>query len=383
MLVAVPREVAPGERRVALVPSIAGRLVERGLEVGLEAGAGAGAGYRDRDYEAKGARIEASGDTLLAGADVVLKVRPPQVLPDGRHEVDRFREGGVLISFLFPHANLDSVRRLRDRRVAAFAMDLMPRITRAQAMDALSSMSSISGYKAVIHAANLLPRYFPLLMTAAGTIKPARVLILGAGVAGLQAIGTARRLGALVEAFDIRPVVREQVESLGARFVELSIETKEAETAGGYARAQTEDAQERMRKELVSVIARCDVVITTALVPGKRAPILISADAVRAMQPGSVIIDLAGEQGGNCELAVPGETVVREGVTIESPLNLPSELAVHASDLYAKNVTSFLEHLVRDGNLVLDLDDELTRAPLVTHDGAIVHPPTRESAGES
>ncbi|HLU49709.1 MAG TPA: NAD(P) transhydrogenase subunit alpha, partial [Planctomycetota bacterium] len=265
----------------------------------------------------------------------------------------------------------------------AFAMDLMPRITRAQSMDALSSMSSIAGYKAVIHAANLLPRYFPLLMTAAGTVQPARVLILGAGVAGLQAIGTARRLGAIVEAFDIRPVVREQVESLGARFVDISLETSNAQDAGGYAREQSEDTQKRIQKALEPVIARSDVVITTALVPGKRAPILITADAVRGMKLASVIIDLAGEQGGNCELTVPGETVVREGVTITAPLDLPSELSMHASELYSKNITNFVEHLTKDASIVLDLDDELTSGPLVTHDGQIVHAPTRQAAGES
>jgi NAD(P) transhydrogenase subunit alpha len=379
LIVAVPREIVLGERRVALVPSVAGKLVKKGLTVVVQTTAGEGAGYRDSDYAAQGARIEMSPEALFGSADVVLKVQPPTWWNDGRNEADLIKEDATLISFLFPLTGLDVVRRLKQRRITSFAMELMPRITRAQSMDALSSMSSIAGYRAVLIAATLLPRYFPLLMTAAGTVQPARVLILGAGVAGLQAIGTARRLGAIVEAFDVRGVVKEQVESLGARFVELGIDTSGSQDAGGYAKEQAQEMQERMRKALATVIAKADVVISTALVPGKRAPLLITGEAVRGMRMGSVIVDLAAEQGGNCEWTVAGETVVRDGVTITGPQNLPSGLAMHASDLYSRNVSAFLEHLVPKTVLAIDLEDELTRGPIVTRGGEILHAPTREA----
>ncbi len=381
MLVGVPREIVEGEHRVAVVPETVKKIVERGLDVVVEAGAGEGSHHADDAYAAAGARVESSAESVLSDSDIVLKVQPPAESPAiGRHEVDAMKSGGLLVSFLFaPGGAAEVARRLRDRGVTAFAMELMPRITRAQSMDALSSMSNIAGYKAVLIAAAALPRYFPMLMTAAGTITPARVLVIGAGVAGLQAIATAKRLGAVVEAYDVRPVVKEQVESLGGRFVQLEVETGDAEGAGGYAKEQTAETQERIRKLLFDHIRKSDVVITTALVPGKPAPRIVETDAVAAMRSGSVIVDLAAEQGGNCELTRAGETVVEHGVTIIGPRNLPSSMSVHASQLYSRNVSTFLFHLVnKDGELALDLDDELTRAPLVTRNGEVLHEPTRQ-----
>ncbi|MCZ6792717.1 MAG: Re/Si-specific NAD(P)(+) transhydrogenase subunit alpha [Planctomycetota bacterium] len=383
MIVAVPKEIAAGERRVALVPQACGQLVARGLEVIVESGAGDAACFRDEDYDKQGAAIKASTEGLYSPADVVLKVQPPEeneVL--GKHEAELLKEGATLVSFLYPLQNLQLVERLVERRITSFAMELMPRITRAQSMDALSSMSSIAGYKAVLLAANLLPRYFPMLMTAAGTIPPARVLVLGAGVAGLQAIATAKRLGAVVEAYDIRPVVKEQVESLGARFVDLDVDTSEAQEASGYAREQTENTQERLRASLTQHVARANAVITTALVPGKQAPLLLTEDMVRAMKPGSVVVDLAAEQGGNCELTEAGNEIVRGGVIIAGPLNLVSEVAVHASELYSRNVSDYFLHLYANGEVHIDVEDELTGTPLVTREGEIVHEPTRAACSE-
>ncbi len=366
---------------MAVVPAAVPRLVERRLEVVVEAGAGSAAFYDDKAYLAAGARLEPRAEELFRAADIVLKVHAPGINPDtGKHEAELIKPGAVLISFLYPLANLDLVRKLLERRVTSFAMDLMPRLSRAQSMDALSSISSISGYKAVLLAANALPKYFPMLMTAAGTITPARVLILGAGVAGLQAIATARRLGAVVEAFDVRPVVKEQVESLGARFVELPASIENAQTAGGYAREQSLDEQARIRELLKAHVQKADVVITTALIPGKEAPVLVTADMVRGVHPGSVIVDLAAEQGGNCELTEAGKTVVKNGVTLIGPMNLSSELAVHASQLYSKNITSFLLCLVdQEGRPQIQTGDELIRGPLVTCGGQAVHEPTREA----
>ena len=375
MIIAVPKETAPGERRVALVPQAVGKLVQRGLEVVVEAGAGSAAGFADQDYADQGARIEADGGAVYGQADIVLRVQISSV-----EDADRIREGGAAIALLFPLSNSEVVRRLAERRVTSFAMDLMPRITRAQSMDVLSSMSSIAGYKAVLLAAGLLPKYFPMLMTAAGTITPARVLVLGAGVAGLQAIATAKRLGAVVEAFDVRPVVKEQVESLGGRFVELDVDTSSAQDKGGYAKEQDEETQRRIRDLLTKHVGKSDVVITTALVPGKRAPVLVTKDMLRGMRAGSIVVDLAAEQGGNCEGCEAGERVVVEGVVIAGPSNLPSEMAVHASELYSRNISTFLAHLVPEAELVLDLEDELTRDPLVTRDGEIVHEKSKEVA---
>jgi NAD(P) transhydrogenase subunit alpha len=365
MIVGVPKETAPNERRVALVPDLVPKLKRAGLEVVVQPDAGAAAGYPDAAYRDQGARL---ADDVLTTADVLLKVQPPTV-----EEAGRLKEGTTLIGFLQAYSNAAGIQALAARKVTAFAMELMPRITRAQPMDALSAMSTASGYKAVLLAAGRLPKFFPLLMTAAGTVSPARVFVIGAGVAGLQAIGTAKRLGAVVEAYDTRPVVKEQVESLGAKFVELGLETKDAEAQTGYAKAQSEEFYRRQQEVMGKVVAAADVVIPTALVPGKRAPVLITEEMVRGMRPGSVIVDLAAEQGGNCALTEPGQEVVKHGVLILGPLNLPSTLPFHASQMYARTVTNYLNHLLKDGAVRLDLTDELTRGPLVTHQGEVVH----------
>lgn len=365
MLVGVPKEAVAGERRVALVPDLVPKLTAAGLEVVVQPDAGAEAGYPDALYQEKGARLDADA---LARADILLKVQPPNA-----DEVGRLKEGVVLIGFLQPYSNVAAIQGLTARRATAFAMELMPRITRAQTMDALSAMSTVAGYRAVLLAANRLPKFFPLLMTAAGTVTPARVFVIGAGVAGLQAIGTAKRLGAVVEAYDTRPVVREQVESLGAKFAELGLETKDAEAKTGYAKAQSEEFYQQQQRLMLKYVAAADVVIPTALVPGRRAPVLITEDMVRAMRPGAVIVDLAAEQGGNCALTEPGQEVVRHGVLILGPINLPSTLPFHASQMYARTVTNFLLHLFKDKRLQLDLSDDLTRGPLVTHQGEVVH----------
>jgi NAD(P) transhydrogenase subunit alpha len=373
MIVGVPKETAPGERRVALVPDLVPTLTGAGLEVVLEPGAGAAAGHPDRSYQAKGARLEAE---VFDKADILLKVQPP-----GLDQVGRLAEGSILIGMLLPYTNTAGIKALAARRVTAFSMELMPRIARAQSMDTLSAMSTVAGYKAVLLAAAGLPRFFPMLMTAAGTLTPTHVLVIGAGVAGLQAIGTARRLGAVVEAYDTRPVVKEQVESLGARFVELPLETKDAEDKSGYARSQSDEFYRKQQELMLKCVAAADVVISTALVPGQRAPVLISEAMVQAMRPGSVIVDLAAEQGGNCALTEPGQDVVRHGVTIMGPTNLPSTMPFHASQMYARTVTSFLAHLLRDGTVQLELDDDLTRGPLVTHQGEVVHPAVKTALG--
>jgi NAD(P) transhydrogenase subunit alpha len=365
MIVGVPKETLPGERRVALVPDLVGKLTKAKLKVLVQSGAGVAAGFPDPSYEEKGARLEPE---VLPQADVLLKVQPPTL-----EEIGQLKEGATLIAFLAPYANLEPIKALAARQVTAFAMELMPRITRAQAMDALSAMSTVSGYKAVLMAANHLPKFFPLLMTAAGTVTPARVFVLGAGVAGLQAIGTARRLGAVVEAYDTRPIVKEQVESLGAKFVELGLETKNAEAKTGYAKAQSEEFYQKQREMMLKYVAAADVVIPTALIPGQRAPVLITEEMVQGMRPGSVIVDLAAEQGGNCALTEPGKEVVKHGVVIFGLLNLPSTVPFHASQMYARTVTNYLGHLLKDGRVNLDLNDELTRGPLVTHKGEIVH----------
>ena len=370
MIAGVPKETIVGERRVSVVPEFVSRL--SGLQVAVEHGAGEAAGFSDSAYTAAGASITAGARPLYDRADVILKVLPPTPV-----DADLFKRGSTLICFLYPLANLEVVRTLAARRVNSFAMELIPRISRAQPMDALSSQSTISGYKAVLLAADSLPKLFPMLMTAAGTISPARVFVIGAGVAGLQAIAVARRLGGVVEAYDVRPLVKEQVASLGAKFVELPIETKDAQDAGGYARAQSEEFYRKQQELLAEHVQTSDVVITTALVPSGRPPVLVTEEAVRAMRPGSVIVDLAAEQGGNCALTEPGRTVVKYGVTIHGPLNLPSTMAPEASRLYSRNITSFLSAMLRGGSLNIDLNDELIRAPLVTHDGEVVHQASR------
>src|SRR5438132_4510821 len=365
MIVSVPKEAVPGEQRVALVPELVPKLTKAGLDVVVQFGAGASAGFFDPEYEAKGAHLETE---VFDKANVLLKVQPPTI-----DEIGRMNEDSILISFLQPYTNAIAINALAARKITAFSMELMPRITRAQAMDALSAMSTIAGYKAVLIAASRLPKFFPLLMTAAGTITPARVFVIGAGVAGLQAIGTAKRLGAIVEAYDTRPAVREQVESLGAKFAELGLVTKDAEAKSGYAKAQSAEFYQKQQEMMSKYVAAADVVIPTALVPGQRAPILITEEMVRGMRPGSVILDLAAEQGGNCALTEPGREIVRHGVVIIGPMNLPSTIPFQASEMYARTVTNYLAHLLKDGGLHLDLEDELTRGPLVTHRGEVVH----------
>jgi proton-translocating NAD(P)+ transhydrogenase subunit alpha len=355
MRVGVPAESAPGEQRVALVPEVVARLVPGGFEVVVERGAGVAASFPDAAYEDAGARI--GPDPW--DADAVVKVQTPSA-----GEAARLREGQVLIGFLQPLTDREGIERLAARGVTAFAMESIPRITRAQPMDALSSQATVSGYKATLLAAERLPKFFPMLITAAGTVAPAKALVLGAGVAGLQAIATARRLGAVVTGFDVRPVVREQIESLGANWLDLGVVGEE--TAGGYAQELSEEQQRQQQEELEARLPEFDVVITTALIPGRPAPRLIPAAAVAAMRPGSVIVDLAAEAGGNCELTSPGEIVEREGVTIVGLTNLPSTMPYHASQLYARNVSALLHHLAPEGELVLDFEDEITAGACVT-----------------
>jgi NAD(P) transhydrogenase subunit alpha len=360
MRIGVPKETAPGERRVALVPEVVGKLVPAGFEVLIQRGAGEAASFPDAAYEEAGARIV--DDPVEAEA--VVKVQKPSA-----EEAGRLRDGQVLIGFLQPLTDPEGIERLSQRGVIAFAMESIPRITRAQPMDALSSQATVSGYKATLLAAERLPKFFPMLMTAAGTVAPAKVLVLGAGVAGLQALATARRLGAVATGFDVRPVVREQIESLGANWLDLGVVGEE--TAGGYAAELTEEQQRQQQQELEARLPEFDVVITTALIPGRPAPTLIPASAVAAMRPGSVVVDLAAEAGGNCELTEPGEEVVREGVTLVGLTNLPSTMPFHASQLYARNVLALLQHLAPEGNLALDWDDEITAGACVTREAEV------------
>ena len=375
----MPKEITPGERRVALVPTVVAKLVETGFELQVEAGAGDQAYFLDAEYEEVGAKIVPSADELLAGAEGVLKVRDPRQDADGgRSELDRIAEGTLLIGLLNPLTNPDLVRRLAERRITSFAMEAIPRTTRAQSMDALSSQAVVAGYKGTLAAATSLGKFFPMFITAAGTAAPARVLVLGAGVAGLQAIATARRLGAVVEAYDVRPAVKEEVESLGAKFVQIEVQ-QEGDGAGEYAQELPEETQRRQQELLADRVARSDCVITTAAVPGRPAPKLVTEEMVAAMQPGSVIIDLAAETGGNCVLTEPGSVIERHRVTIDGRLNLPSTMPVHASLLYANNVANLLMHLAPDGQLNLDFEDEITAGACITHDGQIVNERVREA----
>ena len=371
MQIGVPTEQWPGERRVALVPASVPALRKAGLEVLVESGAGERAGFPDAAYHDKGARTVSRDEAF--GADVVVQVRVG--------ELSSMRSGQVSIGMADPLGRPEIARELASRGVTAFALELIPRITRAQSMDVLSSMATIAGYKAVLLAAGSLPRMFPLLTTAAGTVAPAHVFIVGVGVAGLQAIATARKLGAVVEAYDVRPAVKEQVQSVGAKFVELPLETAQAEDKGGYAKAQDETFYQRQREMMAKVVAANDVVITTAVVPGKKAPVLVTSDMVRGMAPGSVVVDLAAERGGNCELTRPDEVVVENGVTILGPTNLPATVPYHASQMYAKNVTTFLLHLVKDGMVRVDLSDEIARETLIAQNGDVAHARVRAALG--
>jgi H+-translocating NAD(P) transhydrogenase subunit alpha len=373
MKIGVPKETAEGERRVALVPEVIKKLTGSGLDVVVERGAGDGAMIPDAQFEEAGAVL---GDAAAAwAADVVAKVAPPS-----GEEVGKLGADSVLIGFLAPLTNADGVRALAASGATAFALEAVPRISRAQSMDALSSQSNVAGYRAALIGAQEMGRFYPMLMTAAGTIRPATVLVLGAGVAGLQAIATARRLGAVVQGFDVRAVVKEQVESLGATFLEFDL-GGDLEGEGGYAKELTPEQQARQQELMAEAIGKCDVVITTALVPGRRAPILVTEDAVQRMKPGSVIVDLAGEAGGNCELTEPGETVIRHDVKIVAPLNVPSSMAEHSSQLYARNIEALLGLMVTEGELKLDFDDEVVAGACVTRGGEIVHEGAAKAAG--
>lgn len=371
MRIGVPKEIVAGERRVALVPQAVAKLVEAGFEVQVESGAGEGSFFADEAYKEAGASIVA-GPQETYDADVVFKVRKPEL-----SEVDVMREGSVLIGFLEPLTSPDLVKKLAERKVSAFAMETVPRISRAQKMDALSSQANIAGYKAALIAANSLAKFFPMSMTAAGTVPPARALVIGAGVAGLQAIATCRRLGARVEAFDIRLAVKEEVQSLGAKFIEIELEEKELEDAGGYGKELSEESKQREQEVLAEHIKASDIVITTAAVPGKAAPRIIEEDAVKGMKAGSVIVDLASEMGGNCALTEAGKTVVKHGVIIHGPLNLFSEMAVDASTLYSRNITALFNEFVKEGQLNLDFEDEVVSGSCVTHNGEIVNESVR------
>jgi NAD(P) transhydrogenase subunit alpha len=376
VIVAVLKETLAGERRVALVADGVKALVKAGLEIRVEAGAGDAAGVRDADYQSAGARVENDRGALLGAADLVLAVNPPDDAT-----IAHLREGAALVALLRPLDEPQRAQALAARRTTAFSLELVPRITRAQAMDVLSSQATLAGYRAVLLAASRMPRIFPMLVTAAGTISAARAFVIGAGVAGLQAIATAKRLGAIVEAYDTRAAAGEQIESLGARFVTFELETKDAQDAGGYAKAQSEEFYARQRTFMAAQAARSDVVITTALVPGRRAPLLLDAAGVRGMKPGSVVVDLAASNGGNCELTRANEDVLVNGVYVLGPTNLAGEVPADASRMFSRNVVNFVSHLVKEGKLALDLEDEITKGSLVAHGGEVVHPVVRPLLG--
>ncbi len=370
--VGVPKEIVANERRVALAPETVAKLAKAEIEVLIESGAGEAAFLANEMYQQAGATVVSDTAALFAESDLILKVQRP-VLNEAiaKEELDMMSDGSTLIALLQPLVNHELVKRLAEKKITSFSMDAIPRIARAQRMDALSSMSSLAGYKAVLIGANMLGKYLPMMMTAAGTMPPAKVLVLGAGVAGLQAIATAHRLGAVVEAFDVRPIVKEQVESLGATFIEVEEAGEDAEGKGGYAKELSEESQRRERELIHKHIAASDIVITTALIPGKQAPILITKEMVESMKAGSVIVDLAAEMGGNCELTEPGQEVVQHGVTISGPLNLPSSMPLQASQLYSRNISDLLLHLVQEGKLNLDFEDPITDGCCITHQGEV------------
>jgi NAD(P) transhydrogenase subunit alpha len=374
IILGIPRETFPGERRVSVTPRHCEALGKSGIEVLVEHGAGLAAGYPDETYASRNAKL-ASRESLFSEAQLIAQVRSLGANPDaGRADLPLLRTGQVIVGFGEPLTAPKECADLAATGVSFFAMELMPRITRAQSMDALSAMATVSGYRAVLLAASQLPKMFPMLMTAAGTVAPAKVFVLGAGVAGLQAIATARRLGAVVSAYDVRPAVKEQVESVGAKFIVLDVAANASEDKGGYAKAMDEAFYQRQREQLTSIIREQDVLITTAAVPGQKAPILVTREMAAAMQPGSVIVDIAAERGGNCELTKPGETIIHQGVAILGPMNIPSMVPFHASQMFASNITAFVKFLVRDNALNLDRQDEIVRETLVTHEGRVVHP---------
>lgn len=368
MLIAVPKEILPGENRVALIPASIPALTKAGLEVMVESGAGAGAFIDDKAYEEAGAKLAPHAEALYQASDIVFKVRPPEA-----DEVGKMKEGTTLVCLMDAFFRLELMQQLADRKISGFGLEFVPRITRAQSMDVLSSMAAIAGYRAVLEAAELLPKYFPMLMTSAGTITPAKVFVIGAGVAGLMAIATAKRLGAVVEAYDTRPAVKEQVESVGAKFVEFDLDAGDAEDAGGYAKAQSDEFYRKQQEQMKAKVASVDVVITTAAIPGKKAPVLITDEMLQAMHPGSVIIDLAAERGGNTEGAIAAEVVEKHGVKIVGHTDYPSRSAVHASQLFSKNITTFLLNMVKEEQFAIDLEDEIVKGALLVHDGQVVH----------
>ncbi len=382
MITGIPAESYPDEQRVAIIPAHVPALINAGVEVHVQKDAGRAAGFSDNSYREKGARIANDRKKLFAAADIILQVRAAGANPEnGLQDIRLMNKGAVLIGFLNPYSSTDMLNALAEAYVTSFAMELIPRITRAQSMDALSSMASISGYKATLMAACLLPRLYPMMMTAAGTITPAHVFVIGAGVAGLQAIATAHRVGAVVNAYDVRPAVKEQVESLGAKFVELNLESETAQDKSGYAREMSKQFYDKQRELMIRIIEESDVVISTASVPGKKAPLLITEEMVKSMRPGSVIVDLAAEQGGNCTLTKPGRTVEKYEVHIVGPVNLPATMPYHASQLYSKNVSSFLLPLIKENCLDLSCRDEIAAETLLTHEGKVVNERVKQARG--
>lgn len=373
MKISICKETAELEKRVALTPDVAAKFISDGIEVSVEAGAGTAAGYPDSHYKEQGITVSDNREALLKECDLLISVNPPE-----ESDLRSMKEGATLICYLWALQNPDLVDLLKELKITALGLEAIPRISRAQSMDALSSMSNIAGYKSVLIAANELNRYLPMMMTAAGTIPPAKFLVIGAGVAGLQAIATAKRLGAVVEAYDIRPVVKEQVESLGAKFVEIPLKEEDTETTGGYAKEVSEENQRIQKEVLHEHVKKSDAVITTALIPGKKAPLLIPEEMVNDMKPGAVIVDIAAEQGGNCEVTQAGKTVVHNGVHVVGPLNLPSTLAFHASQLYAKNIQSLMKLLIVEGELTFNFDDEVVEQTTITHNGELISPMIRE-----
>jgi NAD(P) transhydrogenase subunit alpha len=383
MKAAVTHETFPGERRVALIPASVPALLKAGFDVLVQSDAGMAAGFSNRQYQEKGAKIIASRDELFA-ADVILQVQAAGANPlAGKDDLDRYRPGQVVIGMADPLDNPQAAVEIARRGVSLFALELLPRITRAQNMDVLSSQATVAGYRAVLLAATALPKMFPMLMTAAGTITPAKVFVIGAGVAGLQAIATARRLGAVVSAYDVRPAVKEQIQSLGGKFIEMELETSQAEEKSGYAQQMDETFYRKQRELMAKVVAESDAVIATAAIPGKKSPLLITAQAVAGMAPGSVIVDLAAQRGGNCELSKPDQTVDVNGVKIIAPLNLPSDVPTHASLMYSKNICNFLTYIVKENKVMFNLDDEIIRDTLITRDGQVVNPRIQQLLGSA
>ncbi len=382
MIVGVPKETLDGEKRVALIPASATELTKLGIEIHIESGAGLSASFTDEAYKGKGVKVVASRSEVFSSADIVVQVMGPGANPqNGAADISLMKDGQILIGFQEPLTAKESVSGLAKKKVTSFSMELIPRITRAQSMDALSSMANIAGYKAVLMATEYFPRVIPMMTTAAGTMKAAKIFIVGVGVAGLQAIATAKRLGAVVHAYDVRPAVKEQVESLGGKFVEMELDAGSSEDKGGYAKEMDEEFYKKQRELMTKVVAESDIVITTAAIPGRKAPILVTGDMVKGMTPGSVVFDLAAERGGNCELTKAGETVDVNGVSVVGPVNVPSTVPYHASQMYAKNITTFLKSIVKEGKIELNMEDEVVTGSMVTHNGEVCNSRVKEALG--